>query len=343
VQLAKYCCPKCRASQWTIQPAFWRCDACGERFACARGIPKLYLEETLAPEDRNLRDRFYDGFVGAHYRYVMPFLALPARPLRLSWPDWIAYAVISALLLGLLAYLLDFIVVRRLAGATIWDGLVIALAAGVAIFFWRHRYLLYLFGLALPVKISLSLRKFKPDVSFADVHARAIASLSNADRALEILDVSTGNCAALYRHGWMSLNAQYTGVDLSEVMIFQGLDFMARQHVPMDFVLADAANLPFKSDCFDVVLNYGAINSMKDPQRALSEMSRVGKTGGLILFFDEQLYEGASAIERVYFHKVLSSHNVIHRCPIELMPTGLTHVEVHQVYEFYYICTAIKA
>ena len=87
---------------------------------------------------------------------------------------------------------------------------------------------------------------------------------------------------------------------------------------------------------------YGAINGVSDPRLALEEMARVAKPGGLLLFLDEQLYDGASWFERVYFGKVLSAHNVIHNCPVDLLPAGLTQIEVHQVYPFYYICTAIK-
>ena len=65
--------------------------------------------------------------------------------------------------------------------------------------------------------------------------------------------------------------------------------------------------------------------------------------GGLLLFLDEQLYDAATPVERAYFMKVLSSHNVIHHCPVEDFPPSLTDVRVSQVYQFYYICTARKA
>jgi ubiquinone/menaquinone biosynthesis C-methylase UbiE len=82
---------------------------------------------------------------------------------------------------------------------------------------------------------------------------------------------------------------------------------------------------------------------MSDPGLALEEMARVAKRGGLVLFLDEQLYDHASVVERMPFSNVLSSHNVIHNCPADLLPTDLTQVEVHQVYHFYYICIATKA
>jgi ubiquinone/menaquinone biosynthesis C-methylase UbiE len=140
----------------------------------------------------------------------------------------------------------------------------------------------------------------------------------------------------------MELNAEYVGLDLSEKMLLQGLDFMTEKQVPMEFVLGDAAELPFEPETFDVVLNYGAINGMADPQKALSEMARVCRKDGLVFFLDEQLYDSASFVEKKYFESVLSSHNVVHHCPVELLPDNLENVQVKQVYHFYYICTAIK-
>jgi hypothetical protein len=55
------------------------------------------------------------------------------------------------------------------------------------------------------------------------------------------------------------------------------------------------------------------------------------------------MYDAATPMERAYFMKVLSSHNVIHHCPVETFPPTLTDVRVSQVYQFYYICTARKA
>jgi ubiquinone/menaquinone biosynthesis C-methylase UbiE len=296
----------------------------------------------LGARDRELRDRFYDGFLGVHYRYVMPFLTLPARPLRLSWPGWIAYAAICAAVLALVAYLVRVVAVRRFGSPTVVDAGIVLLAVAVALFLNRHRYLLNLLILAVPVRLAVLLNPFRPAESFAAVHARHLARFKGRQDRLNVLDVSTGNCSSLYKHGWIELDAELTGVDLSQTMIRQGVAFMRSKKIPMEFVLGDAAELPLKSETFDIVLNYGAINAMSDPARALEEMARVAKKGGLIFFLDEQLFEGASAVERAYFEKVLSSHNILHRCPTHLLPPELANVEVHQVYRFYYICTATK-
>jgi ubiquinone/menaquinone biosynthesis C-methylase UbiE len=140
----------------------------------------------------------------------------------------------------------------------------------------------------------------------------------------------------------MKLNADFTAVDLSETMLVQGMRSMSEKGEAVDFALADAAALPFVSNAFDVVTNYGAVNGMTDPGGAIREMVRVAKPGGYIVFLDEQLYNAASHIERIYFNTVLSSHNVVHMCPVHLFPEAIDGAEVLQVYQFYYLCVAVK-
>ena len=166
--------------------------------------------------------------------------------------------------------------------------------------------------------------------------------MQDTTEPLRLLDVATGSCNSLFRHGWMGLDAQYVGVDLSEEMLLQGARFMTAQNVPMDFMLADAHALPFEPETFDIVTCYGAVNAFTTPGKALAEMVRVMKKGGKMLFLDEQLYEAATFFERTFFRAVLAGHDVVEGCPVDLLPDQLEDVQVHQVYQFYYICTARK-
>jgi ubiquinone/menaquinone biosynthesis C-methylase UbiE len=301
-------------------------------------MPRLYVDDTIGLQDRKLRDKFYDGLFGAFYAFMMPFIVLPVRPFADARPHWLLYLAFCGMLTVLAAVGLGSVVSSRWAMAA----LTLVPVMAVLWFLLRQKYLFDLLLLAIPTKLSISRSGFKPAESFAAVHQRAIASIPVRAGALQILDVSTGSCNSLYKHGWMSLNARYTAVDLSATMLTKGQELMSQRGIPVDLVLGNALDLPFQAETFDVVLNYGAINGMTDPSRALAEMSRVAKPGALLLFLDEQMYEKASRIERIYFHRVLSSHNVIHHCPVELMPPELEDVVVRQVYEFYYICTARK-
>ena len=60
-------------------------------------------------------------------------------------------------------------------------------------------------------------------------------------------------------------------------MLLRGRDFMAKQQIPIELVLGDATRLPFMSETYDVVLNYGALNGYTDSKAALDEAARVTK------------------------------------------------------------------
>lgn len=298
------------------------------------GIPRLFLDENLGAQDRKLRDTFYDGVFGRFYQIMMPFIVMPVRPLAISWPYWLVYGLALVALAGLAGWLFSGGVLT-----------VVALVSFAALgwFLRGQRYLLHLLWVAIPAWISVSRRHYVPSETFAQVHERVLAPLRAARRRLQVLDVSTGSCNSLYRHGWMELDADYTAIDLSETMLRQGSDMMSAAGVAVDLVLGDAMALPFQSDRFDVVTSYGAVNGLTDPAKAIAEMMRVAKPGGVLLFLDEQMQPDATPVQRAYFMKVLSSHNVIHHCPVETFPPELTDVRVAQVYQFYYICTARKA
>jgi len=336
---SKYICLNCKAQSFDKYSTFWRCKNCQTQYASFRGMPKLVLENHIGEKDKSLRDYFYNGLLGKFYQSLMPFLTLPARPFKISKKDWLVY-FISVLVFGVLVYRSIYFFIHLKQGVDYFGILSLILLTLVINFFVKHPYFLYLFLLAIPVKFSLKKDKYKPAEGFREVHKKNIDRFSHVkDRKLQVLDISTGTGNSLYRHGWMKLNAEYTGLDLSETMLAQCQDLMTVNKIPVDLVIGDATSLPFSDGYFDIVLNYGAINGYSDIGKALREMKRVVKADGLVLFLDEQLYSEASFIEKIYFRKVLSSHNVIHHCPIEFLPPNAGKVDVYQVYEFYYICT----
>ncbi len=343
MNIANYQCLNCRQSTWQTDATLLRCESCGHKYPCVNGIPQLYVESNIGRKDRELRDYFYNGLLGTYYQYLMPFLSLPVRPARQNWKGWTTYALIVFILAAIGVRVANLLATPDSFRLSVTNIATMVVVLSVTYFFFKHPYFLFLIVLAIPVRISVLLTRFKPAQSFTEIHSQVIQELLGRPGKLQVLDISTGTCNSLYRHGWMKLNADYTGLDLSETMLLQGQAFMASEHIPMDFVLANAAQLPFRSGIFDVVLNYGAVNAFSDPRLALEEMARVARKGGLVLFLDEQLYEHASLVEKLYFTKVLSSHNVIHRCPVESMPSSLANIEVHQVYQFYYLCTSHKA
>jgi ubiquinone/menaquinone biosynthesis C-methylase UbiE len=337
-----FCCVVCGANAWDTA-AEWRCTACGHAYDAVDGLPKLYVETELGRHDRRLRDRMYRGRFGRWYQLTGPLLTLPARPLRGSGRAWLAYLALLTVLVAALVYVVDLVAVRGLDALGVADVVALIAVALVGLALLTRPYLAALIVLAIPTKIAIAVTDFEPDEEFQAAHRGLVGDLANRRERIELLDVATGTCNSLMRHGWLSLDASFTAVDLSETMLIQGRHAMATRGVPVELALADAARLPLRSGAFDVVLSYGAVNGMTDPGRALAEMARVAKPGARVLFFDEQLHASASLVERLYFRLVLSAHNTVHHCPVELIGPELADVRVNQVYRFYYLCTAVRA
>jgi SAM-dependent methyltransferase len=52
-----------------------------------------------------------------------------------------------------------------------------------------------------------------------------------------------------------------------------------------EFFSADAQNLPFREGTFDIAMSYGVIEHVTEPERMVSEMTRVLKPGGRLLIY----------------------------------------------------------
>jgi ubiquinone/menaquinone biosynthesis C-methylase UbiE len=337
---ASFRCVVCGADAWADD---WRCASCGHAYGSVDGVPKLYVETELGGHDRRLRDSMYTGRFGRWYQLTGPLLTLPARPLRGSGRAWLVVIALLVLVAAALVYLVDLVALRGFGAFAAWDVVALVVVALLALLLAARPYLAALIVLAIPTKIAIALTDFEPDEEFPAAHRRLVSELADRGEHLELLDVATGTANSLMRHGWLSLDADFTAVDLSETMLLQGRAAMAARGVPVELALADAAKLPFADGAFDVVLSYGAINGFTEPGQALAEMARVARPGARVLFFDEQLHPAASLFERLFFRLVLSAHNTIHHCPVELIGPELEDVRVNQVYRFYYLCTAVRA
>ncbi|MBO6657184.1 MAG: class I SAM-dependent methyltransferase [Pseudomonadales bacterium] len=219
-------------------------------------------------------------------------------------------------------------------------GVLIFLSVLVTIFALSNRMFGWLLVLAIPLKLNHLVRNFEPKSSFTDIHQKIVDQHSERQR-LKVLDVSTGTCNSLLRHGWINLDADYFGIDLSETMIIQGKMNCEKDGVEIKLALGDACDLPYEDTYFDLVLNYGAVNGYSDIEAAVSEMYRVLKPGGTMVIYDEQLYDERNFLEELYFSKVLSPHDMIHSCPTFAIPKGASY-SVNQVYPYYYLCVVEK-
>lgn len=97
---------------------------------------------------------------------------------------------------------------------------------------------------------------------------------------MAVLDVGCGT-GVLSRQAVAAVGptGRVVGVDLSASMLS-----VARQHGPgVEFVEANAGELPFPDDSFDVVCSAFMLMFVESPSTVLKEMARVAKPGGAIV------------------------------------------------------------
>lgn len=116
------------------------------------------------------------------------------------------------------------------------------------------------------------------------VATQALVDMCHVDSTSRVLDVGCGAgdtaCLIAEQYG-----CRVQGIDLSEVMIAKAKDKARRRGLEglVEFRAADAFELPFEEDSFDVVIVESVLTPLPgDKEQALREMIRVVRTGGLI-------------------------------------------------------------
>lgn len=74
------------------------------------------------------------------------------------------------------------------------------------------------------------------------------------------------------------------GVDISEKSINVAQEHARMNNVQIDYQVASVYELPFENESFDVVMSSDFLEHLEDLVKAISEMSRILKKGGLFIF-----------------------------------------------------------
>lgn len=113
------------------------------------------------------------------------------------------------------------------------------------------------------------------------------AEFADPRKGSKILDVATGTGKQAFAFARRGFNV--VGVDLSEDML--GIAKRANKHENAKFEIADATNLPFEDNSFDVSCVSFGLHDMIPTirERALKELVRVTKKEGAIIIVDYAL------------------------------------------------------
>jgi ubiquinone/menaquinone biosynthesis C-methylase UbiE len=86
--------------------------------------------------------------------------------------------------------------------------------------------------------------------------------------------------------------ARYTGIDLTEASIELARKRFAMEGLSGDLRVADAENLPFADNSFDLFYSHGVLHHTPDTERAIDEAHRVLRPGGeaMVMLYHRNSY-----------------------------------------------------
>jgi SAM-dependent methyltransferase len=116
-------------------------------------------------------------------------------------------------------------------------------------------------------------------------------------RGKTVLDVGCGAGVDLAR--FAGGGADVTGVDLAASVIELARTNFAQQGLPGRFQVADAEQLPFPDNSFDLVYGHGVVQYTPNPKRMLDECRRVLKPGGEAIFQVYNRWSWLNALSKV--------------------------------------------
>jgi len=114
-----------------------------------------------------------------------------------------------------------------------------------------------------------------------------VVDFTNARNGSRILDVGTGTGKQAF--AFAKKGYDVIGVDLSEDML--NVAYKKNKYGNVKFEVADATNLPFEDNSFDVSCVSFALHDMSSTirEKALKEMARVTKPKGMLVIVDYAL------------------------------------------------------
>jgi ubiquinone/menaquinone biosynthesis C-methylase UbiE len=112
------------------------------------------------------------------------------------------------------------------------------------------------------------------------VMAESLCRAADPHPGQKVLDVACGSgTAALVA---ARRYCDVTGIDYVHELIERARNRAKSSGLKAEFKVGDAQELPFRDDCFDVVLSVYGVQFVPDQEKAASEMLRVCKPGGKI-------------------------------------------------------------
>ena len=120
----------------------------------------------------------------------------------------------------------------------------------------------------------------------------------------------------------------YYGLDNQQIMLRECKKNSYKWKQPVLLYRANAEELPFKDNSFDVVFHLGAINLFRDKKSAIDEMIRVARPGTRIVIADES--EKASRLFAIF----VGHHDPVVP-PVDLIPSEMLEISLKSIWNDY--------
>jgi ubiquinone/menaquinone biosynthesis C-methylase UbiE len=124
-------------------------------------------------------------------------------------------------------------------------------------------------------------------------HCRSLVDFFPSDlfddggaRSLRVLDVGVGPGVSAIGILDRLPGSAVTGLDFSSRMLAVAEGYARRAGAKVEFVQADAAEMPFEDDSFDVVTGHSFLYLVPDKRAVIEEVARVLRPGGACVFLE---------------------------------------------------------
>jgi ubiquinone/menaquinone biosynthesis C-methylase UbiE len=130
-----------------------------------------------------------------------------------------------------------------------------------------------------------------------------------------------------------------TGLDTSQVLLAEARRRTQGRELPLEYLRGDAHRLPFPDETFDRCYASLVLEHLEDPRRALAELVRVTRSGGLVVttandFDDPELTQQLTPVSRVVqevLRRTFRHGTLARRMAALFEEAGLRSVRVEEV------------
>jgi len=143
-----------------------------------------------------------------------------------------------------------------------------------------------------------------------------------------VLETGIGAAENFYYLNREAKNLSFFGIDIQKQMLIHSARNLKKWNIAAELFLADAEELPFKDEMFDVVFHLGSINLFQNKEKAINEMIRVAKPGSKIVIADESEKGGK-------LMNLFTGSNDLVVPPVNLIPKEMLHVNIETIWKGY--------